>query len=327
MKGTRSRPFALLAIAVSALLWTTALADSRLVRTILLDPGGKFILNSKVGSVTVTGTARSNVVVVITSKRDDLESKMTFEFEEEPGLVRVTAVEREQKKSFWGTMFNWRGDNVSFEYDIRVPFDTELEIDTNRGAVRVFDIRATVRLETNGGSIGVRDLRGAVLAETSGGDIILERIEGDIRIAAMGGKIRATDLDGPIFGRTTNGSIEVANVSGDVDVGAVGAPVTIEGAGGRVSARTTGGLLDVRFAAGNQSGGRLKANRGGVKVALDSGINLSVDAHADGGRVRTDLPIRLSADTTASRITGVLGSGGARLIVRSIGGSITLDPI
>ena len=327
MRYRISKPWVLLAVALVVFLWTSALADSRLVRTIPLDPGGKFILNSKVGSVTVTGTSRSNVVVVISSKRNDLESKMSFEFEEEPGLVRVTAVERELKKSFWGGMFNWGGDNVSLEYDIRVPFDTELEIDTHRGAVRVFDIRGKVRLETTGGSIGVRDLRGTVRAETSGGDITLERIEGDVWIVATGGTIRATDLDGPMFGRTTHGAIEIENVSGDVDVGALGAPVKIDGAGGWVSAKTTGGLLDVRFAAGNQSGGKLKANRGGVKVALDSGINLSVDAHATGGRVRTDLPIRLSSDTTASRIIGALGSGGARLTVRSIGGSISLDPI
>jgi DUF4097 and DUF4098 domain-containing protein YvlB len=308
-------------------LSTAARADTRLVRTLPLEPGGRFILSSKGGSVTVTGSPRSNAVVVITSKRDDLEARMEFQFEEDDGVVRVTACESDGKKSFWGAMFNWGADSIEFEYDIRVPTATQLEIDTSRGAVRMFEIRGTVRLETGAGSIGVRDLKGALTAETASGDITLERIDGDARVAAGGGKIRASDVAGDLFGRTNGGPIELENVAGDIDVGTAGAPVKIDGAGARVSARTSGGPMSVRFAAGNDSGGKLKSYRGGITVALDSGINLVVDAHALGGRVRTDLPIRLSGDATASRLLGALGSGGERLILRCTGGSIVLNPI
>jgi len=314
-------------VALGLALSASARADSRIVRTLSLEPGGRLILSSKGGSVTVTGSPRSNAVVVITSKRDDLETRMEFEFEDDGAVARVTDCESDARKTFWGTMFNWGGDTVDFEYDIRVPFATDIEIDTSRGAVRLFDIRGTVDLETGAGSIGVRDLAGAVTAETGAGDVTLERIAGDARIAADGGKIRAVEVAGDLFGRTSAGPVEVENVAGDIDVGTVGAPVRIDGAGARVSARTSGGSMSVRFAAGNDSGGKLKSYRGGITVALDSGIGLAIDAHALGGRVRTDLPIRLSGDATSSRLRGALGSGGERLTLRCTGGSIVLNPI
>jgi len=326
--GRGERAFAILGfVALGFALSTSALADSRIVRTLSLEPGGRFILSSKGGSVTVTGSPRSNAVVVITSKRDDLETKMQFEFEDDGSVARVTACESDARRTFWGTMFNWSSDAVEFEYDIRVPFATDLEIDTSRGAVRTFDIRGTVHLETGAGSIGVRDLAGTVTAETEVGDITLERIEGDARISAGGGKIRALEVSGDLFGRTSGGPVEIENVAGDIDVGTAGAPVRIDGAGARVSARTSGGPMTVRFAAGNDSGGKLKSYRGGITVALDSGIDLAIDAHALGGRVRTDLPIRLSGDATSSRLRGALGSGGERLTLRCTGGSIVLNPI
>jgi DUF4097 and DUF4098 domain-containing protein YvlB len=314
-------------LAVAALLHSgPAFAGSRIAKTLDLGIGGRFVLNSKVGSVTLTGTSGSIVQVVITSERDDIESRVDFDFTEEPGVVRVTACEKEPNKTWWNPM-KWGSDHVTLDYDIRVPATTDLDIDTNGGAVRVFDVRGTVRLESSGGTIGLRDLHGEVTAEAAGGDISLERITGRVHVSTAGGDIVAADVDGPLFGRTAGGTIEIERISGDVDVGALRGPVKVLGAGGHVAAKTAQGSLEVGFVAGNQSGGRLKASRGGIRVTVDRRANLLLDAHATGGRVRTDLPVRPSGESTESRLDATLGSGGERLILRTVGGSIVLDAI
>jgi len=302
-----------------------ALADGRLARTFDLGSDGRFILNSKIGSVTVTGTAGSIVQIVITSNRADLESRVDLDFEEEPGVVRLSAFEKAPKSWFWEA-FSWStADPMKLEYQIRVPISTSIEIDTSGGPVRIFEIDGTVKLETAGGEIGLRDLKGAVTAETAGGDIILERIEGEVRVSTSDGDIRAKDLDGSLFARTGVGTIEVARISGDVDVGALRGHVRIEDAGGHVTARSAQGSLEVGFAAGNESGGKLHAMRGGIRVTVDRRANLLVDAHAADGRVRTDLPVRAPGGRSDSKLKGKLGSGGRRLTLRSSGGPIALN--
>jgi len=301
------------------------LADGRLARTFELGSDGRFILSSRIGSVTVTGTAGSIVQIVITSNRETVESRVELDFEEEPGVVRLSAVEKEPKSWFWKA-FRWSTtDPMKLEYQIRVPTSTSLEIDTSGGPVRIFDIRGTVKLETAGGSIGLRDLQGAVTAETAGGDIILERIEGDVRVSTSNGDIRASDVEGPLFARTGSGAIEIARVSGDVDVGALRGHVKIEDAGGRVAARSAQGSLEVGFAEGNESGGKLQTMKGGIRVTVDRRANLLVDAYATDGRVRTDLPVRVPGGSSDSKLKGSLGSGGRRLTLRSTGGPIALS--
>jgi len=324
--GRARRPSVVLAgLVLVTCLAGSALADSRLAKTFDLGRGGRFILNSRIGSVTVTGTASSIVQVVITSNRPDLESRVDLDFEQGPGIVRLSAFEKEPKSWFWEA-FSWTTrDPMNLEYQIRVPISTDLEIDTSGGPVRIFEIRGTVKLDTAGGAIGLRDLEGTVTAETAGGDVILERVRGDVRVATSNGDIRATDLDGPLFARTGVGSIEIDRISGDVDVGALKGSVKIENASGHVSARCAQGPLEVDFAPGNQSGGKLSSLKGGVRVKVDRRANLLVDAHATDGRVRTDLPVRPVAERTESKLKGNLGTGGNRLILRSTDGPIVLN--
>jgi len=323
---TRRASIALVGLALAATVLTgPALADGRIARTFDLGSDGRFILSSRIGSVTVTGTTGSIVQIVITSNRENLESRVDLDFDEEPGVVRLSAFEKEPKSWFWEA-FSWTtADPMKLEYQIRVPISTSLEIDTSGGPVRIFEIRGTVKLETAGGAIGLRDLKGAVFAETAGGDITLERIEGEVRVSTSQGDIRAHDLDGSLFARTGAGSMEIASVAGDVDVGVVRGHVKIDNAGGHVTARSAQGSLEVNFAAGNESGGKLNAMKGPVRVTVDRRVNLLIDAHATDGRIRTDLAVRPVAESSGTKLKGNLGSGGKRLTLRSTDGPIVLN--
>src|SRR5215472_782014 len=110
----------LLAIAVLALA-IPAWAGSRIEKNLALEPGGRFILDSDGGSVTITGTDRSSANVVITSDRDDLQRQFDFAFDENAGLVRVRA----HQYSHWG----WRGyNNFNLRFEIGVPKKTTLDV-------------------------------------------------------------------------------------------------------------------------------------------------------------------------------------------------------
>ena len=74
------------------------------------------------------GTSSPNARVVITSRRDDFEERFDVTFEENAGEVTVTAKRRGSWLRRW---FSWSGDRVQF--DIEVPYETELDLHTSGG--------------------------------------------------------------------------------------------------------------------------------------------------------------------------------------------------
>jgi hypothetical protein len=316
MKMKRVAPMLLGLIVLVAAVSISAQAEREIERTLKLDPGGRFVLDSDAGSVTVTGTSGSGVKVVITSNRDDLESLFKFDFEDGPGTARVTG-----RKTFHE---HWL-KNLSLHYEIRVPTSTQLELKTGGGSINVYGIKGNSDLRTSGGSVEVSDLAGRLTAHTSGGSITLREVTGDARVDTSGGNIEVTSLSGSLHGNTSGGTIHMSRVDGDIDVGSSGGSINIEDAGGRVIAKTSGGSVDVKFDRGNDKGGELETSGGSVRAAIDPKVNLTLNASASGGGVQSDLPITLVGRISNSNLHGSLGSGGAELRMHTSGGSIQIE--
>ena len=202
-------PRASIAVAALLLFALDLRAESRIEKTLRLDPGGRFSLDTDMGSVTITGTNSPAAKLVITSRRRELEDLLRFDFREEAGSVSVTARRKH------GRIFGWtRGDSVHWE--VQVPAQTVLDVDTSGGRIKIAGIRSDARLETSGGGIEVRDLVGDLTGHTSGGGIALHRIRGRMRVETSGGGIEGTELDGPIDADTSGGSVRLDRVSGDI---------------------------------------------------------------------------------------------------------------
>ena len=109
------RPWLVLALFGLVVPALSARADSRMEKTLRLDPGGRFSVRTDTGSVTVTGTDAPGARLVITSRRRSLDELLRFTFREDAGSATVTAQRRHGHLFAW----NWRGGDVHFE--IQVP--------------------------------------------------------------------------------------------------------------------------------------------------------------------------------------------------------------
>lgn len=306
-----------LAFAVLAVPAPDLRADTRMEKTLKLDPGGRFALDTDLGSVTVTGTESPDARLVITSKRRDLDELLRFSFQENPGSVTVTARRKHAHSFRW-----FGGHGASVHYEIRVPARTLLDIDTSGGAIRIAAMRSEARLQTSGGGIAVRDLVGDLNGNTSGGGIDLERIRGRVNVETSGGGIEGTEIDGPIEADTSGGSVRLDRVSGDIRAHSSGGGIHIREAGGRVVADTSGGGIDATFARGNDRGGSLETSGGGIEVSLDPAVGLRIDA--SGSSVRADLPLTVKGVNSRRRLQGTLGSGGELLRMHTSGGGVRI---
>lgn len=291
-------------------------ADYHVEKRLALEPGGRFVIESGAGSVTIRGTSGSGARVVIDCNRDDLEEIFDLRFESSPGLVRVTA-----RKKSWGSIHNLR-----LHFDVEVPRETATDVKTGGGSVDVSNLSSESVLKTSGGSIRVSDLSAHLDAYTSGGSIHLTDVAGNARVDTSGGSIQASRLGGALDARTSGGSISVADVKGDLSAHTSGGPIKVLNAGGRVQAETSGGGVDVEFAHGNSHGGDLETSGGGVRVALDPASNLNLVASASGGGVRMhEISVLATGTMSPSHLEGKIGSGGPTLRVHSDGGGVTIE--
>ena len=285
----------LLAALITPGLATLAVAGSRIEKNLKLEPKGRFVLDSDVGSVTVTGVSSSGARVVIDSNRDDFEARYDINFEENPGSASV----RVRRKDHWG----W-SEHISVHFEVEVPSQTQTEIRTGGGSLRLSNLRGDSALKTSGGSIDVSGMSGRLDARTSGGSIHLQEVDGDARVDTSGGKIEVASLDGSLTAHTDGGPIQIDRVTGYVE------------------AKTSGGPISVNFGRGNARGGVLETSGGSIEARLDRSANLEIDASTSGGSVTSDLPIRVVGKISSSSLHGSLGSGGEMLRLHTSGGSI-----
>ena len=314
----RKQNIPLLAAIVSLLLASPSLlrGDYRNEKTLKLDPGGRFVLDSSPGSVNITGKSESGASIVITSNRDDLEQLLELRFEESGGEVRLTAHRRHS--------YDWP-KRTWVHFEVHVPADTRTEVKTSGGSVEISGLRGDAKLSTSGGSIKVSDLSANLQAGSSGGSIRVEEIKGNAEVDTSGGSIDGDNVTGRLEARTSGGSIRLEKVGGDLLAHTSGGSIRIEDAGGRVDARTSGGSVDVAFAKDNAHGGELETSGGGVTVRLDRSANLNLEASASAGSVSSDLPIQVVGTLSKSHLSGTIGSGGETLRLQSSGGPVRIE--
>ncbi|HYV41658.1 MAG TPA: alpha/beta fold hydrolase [Thermoanaerobaculia bacterium] len=317
MKTKLLRPlYCVIAFALAA---GTAQGESRMEKSLKLEPGGQFRLETDMGRVTVRGTSDSGVRLVVTSKRDDINDLLSFHYEEGGRSAAVIARKRHPLSSWFG---NW-GSSVHFE--VEVPSETAVNVHTSGGGISLAALRSPAKIETSGGGIEVRDLVGDLQAETSGGSIHLRDIKGKSRVETSGGGIEAANLEGPLNAETSGGSIALERVSGDIHAHSSGGGIHIREAGGRVDADTSGGSIEASFTRGNGRGGTLESSGGGITVSVDPAVSLAIDAH--GNSVSSDLPLTVQGEFSRGSLRGTLGRGGENLRLRTSGGSVKIRAI
>jgi len=292
---------ALLLVAfVTPIFAVLATADTHIEKTLKLEPNGRFVLESDVGSVTLVGGSSSGARVVITADRDDFQSRYDVKFEENPGTAGVTV----RRRDHWG----WN-EHGSVHFEVEVPSQTQTEIRTGGGSVEISSLHGDSKLKTSGGSIHVTGLNGRLDAQTSGGSIDLREVTGDTRVDTSGGPIEVSALEGSLSAHTSGGSIRIDRVTGYVE------------------AKTSGGPISVNFGRGNTHGGVLETSGGSIEAVLDRSANLDIDASTSGGHVESDLPVRVVGKISGSSLHGSLGSGGETLRLHTSGGSIHIKSL
>lgn len=133
------------------------------------------------------------------------------------------------------------------------------------------------------------------------------RVPKGVRLVArtINGSVKAVDLESDLWAVTVNGSIDITTT-------------------GRARATTVNGSISARIGATELADDlAFETVNGSITVHVPSGLNAEIEASTVGGRLTTDFPLQLMR----RRMHGVLGSGGPKLSLATVNGSIQLKRV
>ncbi len=273
------------------------------------------LLESVEGDILVRAHAGAGAEITITrkirastekkAKRLVNEAKILVYHVEDDQMIQV----RSEKK------IRYKRD-VHTEFELKLPMNINLNLETAGGDIDVTDIRGESVLRTSGGDMDLENMMGRIEARTSGGDIDVSRVEGLIRVHTSGGDIEIVNSDGQFNASTSGGDLEFLHLTGNIDAQTSGGSITLENIEGEsVECRTSGG--DIRAEdisanlTGRTSGGQidLESIKGHVDVTTSGGdinaeqITGSLTCHTSGGDIEGEGIIGpVDASTTAGDI-------------------------
>lgn len=300
-KLSSQKSFYLFLIIFSILLFSQSkITAQKLIeqKEFAVDPGQKLTVDSPVGNVLIKAWNENKVSVKIYGNKR-AEDKVDFEFNETGEGLEIKA---KKPKS----LFSWF-NSVKLRYEITVPNEFELDIETSGGDILISGLEGRTKLNTSGGDIHLKNMSGGLVAKTSGGNINVSNYDGNIEVRTSGGNVTLERIKGSIKSGTSGGDIEIVSADGSVE------------------AKTSGG--DIRFNyKGNSEGVYLATSGGDIDIALSPDFSANVELKTSGGDIEVNYPnTSFSGKIKSSRFEGKFNSGGESFIAKTSGGDITVN--
>src|SRR5579859_745409 len=165
------------------------------------------------------------------------------------------------------------GVQFSVHFEIAVPMNYNLDINTEVGDIEALDIGGTASLITQGGNIHTLRIGRAGLQNASLGHPVA-------KLATEGGHIQIGDVLGDVSAFTAGGHIVAGFISGEANLHTGGGHIRAEGIGGRAELVTEGGNISV-----GKASKFVSVKTGGGQIDFGE-VDGSVRAQTGGGGIR-----------------------------------------
>ena len=273
--------------------------------------GNVEIRGSADGKVHITGKVTGGWSLFGNSEKNIQEVVANPPIEQHDNVVRVG------KSSSWIK-------NVSIDYNIEVPHDTEIDAGVASGGITVDNVRGPAKISSASGylhvyrvdrdtqisaasgSIDVSNIGGILRVSSASGDIVLADVKGDLKVNAASGSIRISRADDRVEASTASGSIEINGVKSDLKVHAISGSITVSG---------------------DPSANRyweLKSVSGSVELRVPASASFLFTAESTSGNISTNIPVILEEQGKHS-LRAHVGSSSGRIEVHTVSGGIEVQ--
>jgi hypothetical protein len=125
-------------------------------------------------------------------------------------------------------------------------------------------------------------------------------------------------------GHTVNGEVEAANLGGDVQAHTVNGSIRVSTTGIAEASTVNGSITAAMGRASWTDALEFHTVNGGITLDLPANISTEVRASTVNGDIETDFPLTVTGRLGPRRVNGTIGSGGRRLALETVNGSIRL---
>jgi DUF4097 and DUF4098 domain-containing protein YvlB len=269
---------ALMGLVSAGMAAQAATLKDRFQQTYPLQAGGTVTLDNVNGGVTIEAWDRNEVQVVadkeVKAKTDDVARKamQQVQIQVNKGSGRLDIVTKLPKRD--NGLFEWMAGNnvnINVKYQVKVPRNAVLDIETVNGGVRLAGTHGKADVETTNGALAIDGVHGNLRLGTTNGSISVARSAGAVEAETTNGSIEVELTEVPdgsdLDFETTNGSVTVrlprdirvsldaatsnGRVSSDFDVDGADSKSKrrlsgdINGGGGKLRVRSTNGSVSI----------------------------------------------------------------------------------
>jgi DUF4097 and DUF4098 domain-containing protein YvlB len=187
-------------------------------------------------------------------------------------------------------------DNARVDYDVLVPSDSNVEMESATGPLHAEKLRGDVEAEGANAPIDVRDIAGS-----------------HVHVKTMNGTVTLTNI--------RDGHVEIDSVSGDVILNSVTGPLV------RVSSTTGRIQYDGDFGYAGEY--RFNSHSGNIDATIPADASVDVKAQSVRGQVQSDVPLQPKVHTSflvreGSSFAGTINKAASSVWLRTFSGRIHL---
>lgn len=196
--------------------------------------------------------------------------------------------------------------SMRVDFRIYLPTDTEADLLTRNGEVRVSGLRSKLTAETINGKVQVEDHFGDLKASTKNGKVVIKDVEGSMDLYTANGQVTINGVKGQLKATTANGGMEV-----DLDSTLYGAHLN-----------TSNGKIEFKGRMIKGYDYELNTSNGRIELWIDQMLGYNLFAANSNGRIRFNFPYTFEGVTEKDTMEGQLFGGGIKLILKNSNGDI-----
>ncbi len=302
-------------------------------RTLQVSGPVRLEVTSSSGTITVrTGRSASVHILAKIQARDSWFGMSAAEkirnleanppIEQQGNAIRIGKMGDSQSGIWW--WLNRISDNISIDYDLTVPAQTELVSRTGSGDQSIDGLQLPSTAKTGSGNITVGNIVGDVQVSSGSGDLKIDSIKGVLNAQTGSGDIRATGVAGEVSAATGSGNIEIQQVApGNARIETGSGKVDLRGVSGGLRIATGNGGI---FVEGEPTGDwHIGTASGNIDLKVPSQVSFNLDVATLSGRLKVDRHLTVQGFVSRNHLQGNAGNGGVLLEAHTASGNIEID--
>lgn len=280
-----------------------AKAEERIEKTYSLDRDGKVYVKNISGDIVVNSWEKKEIRIIalkVARYKRDLDN-VTIDIHQTNGNVRIIT---RHYKSF--SLF--RSTHVSVYLELCIPDKAHIRVKNISGSIEAREIGGFLDIKTISGDIKIGTAKNGVKGKTISGDISLEAITGNADLKTISGEITVEGLKGSFKADTVSGDIELETFSHaeEIEVESISGSIKLYGE------LSPGGIYEV------------DSHSGTIKIGIPAESDFELQTKTFSGDIQCDFELKMSGKINRKRLQGVVGKGGASLIISSFSGNIRI---